>query len=32
LGALLENGYDPAADKADPDGSVDFDVVNLAVR
>lgn len=31
LGALLEDGYDPAADKATPGRAVDFDVHNLAV-
>ena len=31
LGALLESGYNAAADKATPNRSVDFDVVNLAV-
>ena len=31
LGALLESGYNPAADKETPHRSVDFDLVNLAV-
>jgi lysophospholipase L1-like esterase len=31
LGALLETGYNPAANKATPNKSVDFGVVNLAL-
>ena len=31
LAELLEGGYNPAADKATPNASVDFELVNLAV-